>query len=61
MPSKEEIGRLIPFYLKDNNMSVEQFANEMKVNRVSVYNWIQGKPMYYRNYVILLSVLREYY
>ena len=61
MPTKEEIGRLIPFYLNDNKMTVEAFAEKLNVNRVSIYRWIEGKPMYYRNYVVLLSVLREYY
>lgn len=61
MPTKEEIGRLIPFYLNDHKMTVEAFAEKLNVNRVSIYRWIEGKPMYYRNYVVLLSVLREYY
>lgn len=61
MPTKEEIGRLIPFYLNDNNLTVEQFAQKLNTSKVSVYRWIEGKPMYYRNYVVLLSVLREYY
>jgi len=33
----------------------------MNVSRKTVYNWIEGKPMYYNNYVVLLSLLREYY
>ena len=60
-PTKEEIGRFIPFYLKDKQMTVKEFADKLNVNRVSVYRWIEGKPMYYNNYIVLLSVLREYY
>lgn len=61
MPDKQEIGRLIPFYLKDKKISIKQFSQQMNVSRKTVYNWIEGKPMYYNNYVVLLSLLREYY
>ena len=61
MPDKQEIGRLIPFYLNDKKMSINEFAQKMNVSKKSVYNWIEGKPMFYRNYIVLLSLLREYY
>lgn len=61
MPTKEEIGRYIPFYLKDNKMSVKEFADMLNVNRVSIWNWINGKPMYLRHYIVLCSVLGRYF
>ena len=61
IPSKSEIGRYIPFYLRDREMTIEEFSKEMEVSTATVYRWIAGKPMFYRYYVLLLSVLREYY
>lgn len=61
MPDKQEIGRLIPFYLNDQKMSISELAQKMNVSKKTIYNWIDGKPMFYRNYVVLLSLLREYY
>ena len=61
MPTKEEIGKLIPFYLRDNGMTIDQFASLMNVSSVSVYNWVSGHTMRYKNYIELLSALRDYY
>ena len=60
MPTKEQIGEYIPFYLKNHDMTVAEFAEKLKVSRITVYNWIQKETVpTYINYITLLSILRE--
>ena len=61
MPTKEEIGKLIMFYLRDKGLTIEEFSKQMNVSGATVYRWISGKPMVYKYYIELLSVLRDYY
>ena len=60
MKKIKDIGKHIPQYLKDNEMTVGEFASLVGASQSSVRNWIAGKPMLTVYYNTLLSILREY-
>lgn len=62
MISKNEIGKYIPLYLSENNMSVQVFADNIRASKSAVYAWINGtnRPLeiYYKK---LLELLEPYF
>lgn len=46
--TRDEVVALLPQYLKDHNMTQQQFAEKIGVSRVIISNWIHGarKPSY---------------
>ena len=60
MKKIKDIGKYIPQYLRDNEMTVGEFASLVGASPSSVRNWIAGKPMLKVYYDALLSILREY-
>lgn len=60
MYSKTEIGKILAYYLIDNDMTVKTFSDNFKVSVSTVYNWLAGKPMTNRYYIKLLKQLENY-
>ena len=59
--SRAEIGKYIPDYLIENDMSASQFADMIGASKSSVYAWLHGgkpMPLFYK---ILLELLEPYY
>ena len=60
MKSKTEIGKLLIYYMIDNETSIKALSEKMGVSRTSIYNWIAGKPMTNKCYIKLLKILDDY-
>ena len=54
------ISRAIIDYLIDNEITVSKLASILKVSRVSIYNWMDGKPITKLNYEKLKEILKDY-
>jgi len=48
--SKFERSELIRDYIKDNNMSMQEFCDEFSFKRATVYNWLQWGDLGENNY-----------
>lgn len=60
MLTKTEIGKMLMYYIIDNEISIKEISEKLKVSRGSVYNWIAGKPMTNKCYIKLLKMLDDY-
>lgn len=60
MISKKDIGKMLTYYIIDNDTSIKEISEKLNVSRGSVYNWIAGKPMTNKCYIKLLKMLDEY-
>jgi transcriptional regulator with XRE-family HTH domain len=58
--TRDEVVALLPQYLKDHNMTQQQFAEKIGVSRVIISNWIHGarKPSY-EKYERLVELMED--
>lgn len=61
MRSKEEIQKLIIFYLTDNDMTVEEMSKIIGAAKPSIYRWINGTNQITNKYYLKLVKLFDGY
>ena len=61
MRSKEEIQKLIIFYLTDNDMTVEEMSKIIGATKPSIYRWINGTNKITNKYYLKLVKLFDGY
>lgn len=61
MRSKEEIQKMIIYYLIDNDMSVNELSEKLKCSKASIYRWMDNKSVLTDKYYIKLEKLFDGY
>lgn len=61
MKSKEEIQKMIIYFMLDNDMSVSELADKVKASQASIYRWMENKTTMSNKYYLRFLQLFDGY